>query len=36
MIEPPTYTVAKDLDEDGALREVIDASGPTMAGCFGY
>jgi hypothetical protein len=25
MIEPPTYTVAKDLDEDGALREVIDA-----------
>ena len=25
MIEPPTYTVAKDLDEDGVLREVIDA-----------
>ena len=25
MREPPTYTVAKDLNEKEALREVIDA-----------
>ena len=25
MSEPPTYSVAKNLDEEGALREVIDA-----------
>jgi hypothetical protein len=35
MSEPPTYTVAKDLNEKEGLREIIDASGQTTAGSFG-